>query len=175
MNYSGAVEFIRIVFPLAAMLGLVYLMLKNFREKEDKQFLLALQKEVKKQSFPVRLQAYERLVLLAERLEPAALFSRLNPDARDAGQIKMMMLMSIHQEFEHNLAQQIYISNPVWNQFIKAKEQLTDILQKVNATVPNSASTQEFAKALFAQLEKTPPTDLLIAKNALKEEIARFL
>ncbi len=175
MNYSAVFEILRITIPLLAVLGLVYMMLKNFQENENKKFLLELQKDTKKQSFPMRLQAYERLVLLAERLEPAALFSRLNLDAETAGQIQMMMLVSVQQEFEHNLAQQIYVSSPVWAQFVKAKEQLISIIQKTGKQVPKDASTQEFAKALFAQLEKTPPTDLLIAKSALKEEIANFL
>ncbi len=175
MNYSALFEILRITIPLLAVLGLVYMMLKNFQENENKKFLLALQKDTKKQSFPMRLQAYERLVLLAERLEPAAQFSRLSLDAETSAQIQMMMLVSVQQEFEHNLAQQIYVSAPVWAQFVKAKEQLIGIIQKAGNQVSKNASTQEFAKALFAQLEKTPPTDLLIAKSALKEEVANFL
>ncbi len=175
MNYSAVLDILRIAIPLLAVLGLVYMMLKNFQENENKKFLLELQKDTKKQSFPMRLQAYERLVLLAERLEPAAQFSRLSLEAETSAQIQMMMLVSVQQEFEHNLAQQIYISTPVWAQFVKAKEQLISIIQKTGTQVPKDASTQEFAKALFAQLEKTPPTDLLIAKSALKEEIANFL
>ncbi|HHB78013.1 MAG TPA: hypothetical protein ENK85_02120 [Saprospiraceae bacterium] len=175
MNNSAVLTILQITIPLLAVLGLVYMMLKNFQEGESKKFLLALQKDTKKQSFPIRLQAYERLILLAERLEPAALFSRLNLEADNAGKLQLMMLVSIQQEFEHNLAQQIYVSAPVWAQFIKAKEQLVNIINTAGNQVAQDASTQDFAKALFAQLAETPPTDLLIAKSALKEEVAQFL
>lgn len=160
--------------PLLIMLGLVYMMLKHFQEKEDKKFLLELQKDVKKHSYPLRLQAYERLVLLAERIEPAAMFTRLDVDAANAGQIQMLMLLSLQQEFEHNLAQQLYVSSQAWAQLIKAKQQLMNIIQLAGSAVDKAAPTSAFAKSLFEQLEKTPPADLLIAKSALKEEVTKL-
>ncbi len=173
--FSAVVDIIKIAIPLLAVLGIVQMMLKNFQAKEDKNFLIGLQKETKKYSYPTRLQAYERLVLLAERLEPSSMFSRLTIEADTAGQVQMMMLVSIQKEFEHNLAQQIYVSAPVWNQFVKAKESLLHTINKVGNTIDKEDSTQAFAKALFAELEQNPPSDLLIAKSALKEEVANFL
>ena len=158
------------LIPMLAMLGLVYLMLKSFQSKENKALLLELQKTTKQQTLPLRLQAYERLVLLTERLEPAALFTRLSADAQSAGALEWQMLLAIKQEFEHNLSQQIYVSPAVWAQLVKAKQQLLDIVHQAAKKIPKDASPQDFGKALFSHLEQQPPRELLIAKSALREE-----
>jgi len=76
------------------------------------------------ESKALRLQAYERLILLCERLKLENLMLRLNANEMDATQLKNALLISIQKEFEHNLTQQIYVSGQLWQMLNLLKENL---------------------------------------------------
>jgi len=76
------------------------------------------------ESKALRLQAYERLILLCERLRLDSLMLRLNTSEMDANQLKNALIISIQKEFEHNLTQQIYVSGQLWDMLILLRDNL---------------------------------------------------
>src|ERR1035437_3704092 len=120
------------VVPGLLVLIAVYLMQNYFRKQENDRTDKLLKVEASKISLPVRLQAYERLTLLMERIAPAALVLRITRPGIGLFQLQQEMIQSVHEEFEHNLSQQIYVSADCWSLVKSAIEQT---IQQVNITV----------------------------------------
>lgn len=78
----------------------------------------------------MKLQAYERLILYLERIAPEALVGRLKTPESTAEVLKFAMVKTIQKEFEHNLSQQIYVSEEAWSFVVKAKDSLIALVHK---------------------------------------------
>lgn len=147
---------ILLVVPSLLVLFAVYMMLHNFLQlqQEKSQKILAL--ENRKIVLPVRLQAYERLALLMERIAPVALVLRISKPGMTVLQIQKEMVNSIHSEFEHNLSQQIYVSSDCWTMI---KSAIEETIRQVHSTAGQLTLDSDAAtfSALFMQnvLEQT--------------------
>jgi len=129
---NNLIELGELILPGSLVLAAVYLMQSHFwkldKERMDKSLIV----EARKITIPVRLQAYERLALLMERITPATIVLRLGRPGMELYQLQMEMIQNIHQEFEHNLSQQIYVSADCWSLVRAAVEQT---IQQINVTV----------------------------------------
>ena len=118
-------------------------------------YLLNQQRKVSKTggdsftSRPLQLQAYERLVMLAERISIPNLVSRANQPGLDARQMQILLLDSIKQEYEYNTTQQIYVSPVAWEAIRNLKEQNMLIINQVGSTLPPGASGLDMNKRLM--------------------------
>jgi hypothetical protein len=100
-------------------------------------------------SRPLQLQAYERLVMLAERIAIPNLVSRVNQPGLDAKQMQILLLENIKQEFEYNTTQQIYVSPTAWEAVKNLKDQNMLIINQVGVTLPPNASGLDMNKRLM--------------------------
>jgi len=105
---------------------------------------------------PLRLQAYERMALFLERIEPNQLVMRIHSGGLTVAEEQNLLLTSIRSEFEHNLSQQIYISTPVWNKISDAKDDIIDIINAVAANFPSDSESFPFAEALLTAAAEKP-------------------
>jgi hypothetical protein len=117
----------------------------------------------------MRLQAYERLAIFAERMHPSSMISRYYVKDSTAQDLQLSMVQGIRAEYEHNLSQQIYISHEVWENIKVVKEQMIAMLNRVGSTIPMGASSTDFIKDLteFVLMDEKelPLTDALRAIN----------
>jgi hypothetical protein len=97
----------------------------------------------------LRLQAYERLVLLTERIALPNLISRLSQPGLSALQMKIVLLENIKQEFDYNSTQQLYVSEIAWDSIRNLKEQNLALIHQVSASLPSEASGSELNKRLL--------------------------
>lgn len=104
----------------------------------------------------LRLQAYERLVLLAERVALPNLISRLNQPGITALEMKIILTENIKHEFEYNSTQQLYVSPVSWDAVRNLKEQNIMIINQVAATLPPTASAAELNKKILEILMAQP-------------------
>lgn len=100
-------------------------------------------------SIPLRLQAYERLVLLTERISLPNLISRLNQPGISAAEMKIILSENIKQEFEYNSTQQLYVSPLSWDAVRNLKEQNIMVVNQVAASLPLTASSGELNKKIL--------------------------
>jgi hypothetical protein len=98
---------------------------------------------------PLQLQAYERLVMLAERISIPNLVSRLNQPGLSAREMQLLLLESIKQECEYNATQQIYVSPVSWEAVKNLKDQNMLIINQVAASLPPEASSIDLNKMLL--------------------------
>ncbi|MBC7495414.1 MAG: hypothetical protein H7221_10435 [Flavobacterium sp.] len=132
-----------------------------------------LMQQSQQQALPLRLQAYERLSLFLERISPANLLIRISPLNDDKNQYENLLINMIDQEFEHNLTQQIYVTNEAWTIIRTAKNATIQIIRKTNMSerVTNADKLRE--AILNDLLENQPPSS--VALNYIKNEVAAFL
>jgi hypothetical protein len=98
---------------------------------------------------PLQLQAYERLVMLAERIALPNLVSRLNVSGASAREMHALLLESIKQEYEYNATQQIYVSPVAWEAVKNLKDQNMLIVNQVATSLPPEASSTDLNRALL--------------------------
>lgn len=135
-------------------------------EEGRRRFLL--HKEAQKDALPIRLQAYERMTLFLERITPSKLLIRISPLSKDKDAYETLLIRSIEDEFDHNLTQQIYLSDECWN-IIRAAKNAT--IQLIRKSAMNSDSADKLREAVLNQLlEKQPPSNAALA--FIKNEVS---
>ena len=128
-------EILKYTFPALLMLLLTYLMLSNFLDNEENRRQFLLKKEVRKNALPIRLQAFERLTLFLERITPNSLLVRIPASNLTVQEYQSLLLKAIRDEFEHNLSQQIYISEEAWHMVVTAKSATVSIINKLASEI----------------------------------------
>ncbi|MGP1363008.1 MAG: hypothetical protein ACTTKZ_04910 [Bacteroides sp.] len=129
----------------------------------------------RKLTLPIRLQAYERLTLLMERISPENLLIRCEMGDYSAKEYEMALLADIRQEWEHNLSQQIYVSNEVWQQVRQAKGNVSKMVSMCGEKVHPASPANELSKMILAMLLELNTHPTSVALVALRSEASRLL
>ncbi len=169
MNETDILDFLYAILP-AIVVGLVsFYFFRTFSKNEEQRRRFIMLREKQKTALPIRLQAYERLALLLERVSPGKLLFRVKPTSEDADMYANLLIANIEQEFEHNLAQQIYVSNECWDYVKTAKNATITLIRKAagKEAVNNSDDLRQII--LKSLMEKQPPTDA--ALSYIKKEV----
>ncbi|MFT5103733.1 MAG: hypothetical protein ACI86C_001393 [Candidatus Latescibacterota bacterium] len=115
----------------AIVVGLVaYYFFKGHTANEEGRRRYLIQKEAQNKIIPMRLQAYERVTLLLERIDPNKLLIRVKPYSKEVDEYENLLIRNIEQEFEHNIAQQIYLSQECWNLINAAKNATIHVIRQ---------------------------------------------
>lgn len=131
MNTTKIIELVSYTLP-AIITGLVALyFFKLYTTNEDRRRVYLLRKEKQNVALPLRLQAYERMALFLERITPTNLLVRISPTGNDKPAYFKKLLGTVEQEFEHNLAQQVYVTSDCWNTIVTAKNSTLNMLRDV--------------------------------------------
>ncbi|MBE7170564.1 MAG: hypothetical protein INR73_08235 [Williamsia sp.] len=127
-------------------------------------------------ALPLRLQAYERLVLLTERIALPNLISRIGQQDLTAKDMQLLLTQTIRQEYEHNISQQIYVSKEAWEAVSNLKEQNMLIINQVASFLPPDASGTQLNKSLLDVLIQNPQASLHnIVAEALSYEAKQWM
>jgi hypothetical protein len=149
---------------------IVYLFLKRQSQKEQVNLEVELKKQRQEFFLPNRVDAYERAILLMERLHPNSLVMRLNNPSLSAKIMHAEFLKTIREEFDHNITQQLFISPIAWKLLRDSKEELVKLINLAASQVQENATAIELSAKIFelvAQLEKLPSE---VATEFLKKE-----
>lgn len=158
------------VIPSLIVAVTAFVLAKYFVENDQKKRLLELKFRSKELVTPIRLQAYERMAMFLERIEPNQLLFRVsNPDLT-AYQMQTILLATIRSEYEHNLSQQVYISPEVWEAIKNAKEKVVNVINIASGHLDDKAMSTDLAGAVLAAVADTSPTAAAMEK--LKNDIA---
>lgn len=163
-----------IIIPALVVSATTYFLMMNLMNDRKKDRFLTLQKEIQDKVLPVRLQAYERVVLMLERMHPGSLIFRVSASNQTASELHVALLTNIRDEFEHNLSQQVYISTFVWDQVVAAKEALIKQINSAALKIDEQATANELAQAVFQETVESGVSSLDDARNVLKQEIQKL-
>lgn len=110
---------------------IAYFFFKTHTDNEEGRRRYLLHSESQKHMLPLRLQAYERITLFLERMSPHSLLLRVKPTNTNVDAYENDLIRNIDQEFEHNLTQQIYLSNECWNVVQTSKNATIQTIRKI--------------------------------------------
>jgi hypothetical protein len=164
---------IAIAILIASVLAYIFWL----QRKQAKQSLINNAKpEGSQAATQLRLQAYERLILLADRIALPNLISRCNQPGLNVREMQNLLVQTIRQEFDHNITQQIYVSPESWDAIRNLKEQNLLIINQVASFLPGTASGQDLNKSLLEMVMQNPKASLHhIVADALAFEAKKVL
>lgn len=160
-----------LILPAGAIFATTYLFLKKQGEREIRHLQIELRKERQNFFLPSRVEAYQRAVLLMERISPNSLVMRLHNPGLPAKVFQANLLQAIREEYDHNVAQQLFVSPAGWEMVRNSKEETIKIIHIAgNQMNELSMSTDLAAKIMEISAEVgTLPTDITI--EFLKKEL----
>ncbi|MFV8344498.1 MULTISPECIES: hypothetical protein [Flavobacterium] len=172
MDTTKIIELLSYTLP-AIVTGLVaYYFFDLHTKNEEGRRRYLLNKEAQKNALPLRLQAYERMSLYMERINPTKLLIRIAPISNDKNDYENLIITQIEQEFEHNLTQQIYMSDECWTIIVTAKNATIQMIRKANMSdrVDNADKLREVL--LSDLMEKQSPSNAALAY--IKNEVGQL-
>ncbi len=118
-------QILLVVIPALIVFATAYLLLRKLTDNQIRAQMLKQQQEQVQAILPIRLQAYERLSLFCERVSVPNLLMRTPTSGMKTSQYKLSLLVAVQQEFEHNVTQQVYISDNLWQIIQVARDDLS--------------------------------------------------
>ncbi|HSH53378.1 MAG TPA: hypothetical protein VK982_16745 [Bacteroidales bacterium] len=167
-------EILKYILPAIIVLLASWLVLKQMIKNDQGRRNYEMISKNKQIVMPVRLQAYERLTLLLERISPESLLMRLNKPDMGAKQLQTEILNAIRSEFDHNVSQQIYISSQAWGLIKNAKSTIVQIVNSCYAKVKPNSSAFELSKMILEELMKQEKSPVSLALEYLKTEARKL-
>ena len=113
--YETVFDLLKYIIPLVVVFGFIYFILNNYLEENFKLRSLDLKLTNQNSITPVRMQAYERIVVYLERITPSSMVMRIHKPGMSARLLHVELLKTVRGEYDHNIAQQIYMSNASWD------------------------------------------------------------
>ena len=133
--------------------------------------MLELKKTRQAHILPLRLQAYERMILFIERINPANMLVRLHVSENSASEMHHLIISEIRIEFQHNIAQQLYTSNQTWMIVKRLKEDTIALINSAAKSLPDNASSLELNKTILIHLSNLDENPYDTALAMIKQDI----
>lgn len=163
-----------IVLPAAIVTLTAYYLLKKLLDSQERKQIINHKTETVKEILPLRLQAYERIILMLERIRPGSLVFRVSYENLDASGFQAKLLENIRDEFEHNLSQQVYISGESWQKVVMAREETVKLINNAASQLKTDAMGNDLARTLFEKTAEYGTPAVEEARNFLKKEVQQL-
>jgi uncharacterized membrane protein YraQ (UPF0718 family) len=170
MDSDKIIELLFSVLPAVVVGAIAFYFFQQHIENEERRRRFLLKKDLQKEVFPLRLQAYERMVLFLERISPSKLLIRTNPTSSNKESYESLLIANIEQEFEHNLSQQIYVTDECWQIIIAAKNATIQLIRKSNMSEKTDSADKLREVILTELMDKQAPS--ATALSYIKKEVS---
>jgi len=172
---SILLELLKYTIPALVVFLTVYVMLRQYFSFEARAKELDFKAGHRNITLPLRLQAYERLTVLCERISLPNLILRIRTNSMTASDLQVALQVAIQQELDHNVSQQTYVSPELWQIISLAKNDAINSLNHVAQQMPDNASGLDYSRELFKFLDTKGGTGLDKALLAIKKEVSLIL
>lgn len=164
------IDVFKFLLPAVVVFLVSYFTLKKMLDNHYEQRLLEFRQQNRKSMLPAKIQAYERLTIYLERINPSNLLVRTSQPTAPATVFRGTLINAINDEYNHNLAQQLYVSPQSWQVIKAVKEEMIRIINESLAKLDSNATGVDLSKAILEEIlrREEVPTDKAI--NFLKKE-----
>jgi hypothetical protein len=161
---ADILEILKFTIPSLLVVGMAYLMMKHFFDREIKTKYDEITAMNRKEYTPMRIQAYERAVLYLERIDPNNLIMRVHAPGMTARALHAELMKAIRDEYTHNMVQQLYITHAGWKALKQAKEESIKIINMAMNSMKENATSIDLSTVIFEIMAKLDriPTDRAI-------------
>ena len=173
MKFDQIIQLLSFTIPSIITGAVAYYFFLTYTKSEEKKLRLAMLKSNQKQALPIKLQAYERMTLFLERINPSSLIIRVNSINNDKNAYSVSLINSIEQEFEHNIAQQIYISEKCWSVIVASKNATIHIIKKT--ADDTSITTAQALRESILKIILNNSSPSTAALSFLKDEVSSII
>ena len=149
MEITALLDILKYTLPALIVFLTAYFLLTRYMRKDAIEKTIELKMRRDKEITILRLQAYERLALFLERINPAAVVYRVRTPDMIANELQYALVKNIREEYEHNLSQQVYISSDAWNLIVAAKDEMIKTINLIGNQMPSEATSGQLINALF--------------------------
>jgi hypothetical protein len=146
-------------------------LIRNDQDKRRQELILQNSRTIT----PIKLQAYERIVLFLERISLESLIVRTNSPGMSAAQLHSALLNNIRSEFEHNLSQQIYMTQQAWEVLKNARSNTIKIINTEFEKAAENSNSLDLSRKLLERLMEIEKEPTRIAIEYIKNEVARIM
>lgn len=169
------IDILKIILPAMLVLLTAYLLLNKMLVNEDSRRNIKLKSKVAVKTIQFRLQAYERLALLLERTTPNSLI--LNTISSDMNCIDLQkeLMSNIRKEFSHNVSQQVYVSDELWDAIKIVQESLLKLVISCSAQFPPTNIASDLAEKIITVYSSAEQTPTDYAMTMLKDEVRQLI
>lgn len=167
-------EILKIVLPALLVLITAYLLIDKLLRNDEKRRNFELRKGNAATITPIRLRAYERLMLVLERTTPSQMVLQAIKPGMTNLELQQQLLHTVREEFGHNFSQQIYVSNELWSAMVSTRESLTQLINISSSQLSANNNATELAERIIQLFAKSEQTPTETAKDLLKKEIRTF-
>jgi len=172
MNSERIIDLVLYAIP-ALITGIIaYYFFKEHTKNEDGRRRFLLHKDMQVNAMPLRLQAYERMALFLERITPNKLLVRIVPTSSNKEDYEALLIATIEQEYEHNLSQQIYLSDQCWGIISAAKNATIQLIRKASLLEKTDTANKLREVVLTEMMDRRAPSDA--ALSYIKQEVSEM-
>ena len=165
---------LKIIIPALLVFLTAYFVLKQFLDNESNKRAMEIRRDNNKTAMPLRLQAYERMTLFLERLNPNNMIVRAHRSGMTARDLQSALLGEIRAEYEHNLTQQLYVSKRAWDVVRSVKEETINMINNATMGLPAQATGMDLSRVILEHLAKQEQNPFDIAVAIMKSEIQKL-
>ncbi len=165
------IDILKIMLPAGLVFAAAYLIIKRFLDNDQKRREHEIKKNNQAALAPLRLQAYERIALFLERIAPDNLLLRTSIPGLPAKEFQHLLLNEIRNEYNHNVSQQIFMSEGVWDLVKGAKEDLILTINESISELDEQATSLDLSKKIMEKSMNKPSDAIAFALSELKKEI----
>jgi len=164
-------DIMKFVIPALLVFIIAYTMIGKFLGQQMDKMKLEYRMQMKNDLIPIKLQAYERIVLFLERISLQYLIKTHNTKDISATALKSLMIAVVNQEYNHNLSQQIYVSSQAWTMVKIVKEEVIAIINVAYGNLKEGASGVDLSKLIVERLMETEEEPTQKGIDFLKREV----
>ncbi|MGJ3235643.1 hypothetical protein [Marivirga sp.] len=164
-------DLIKIIIPAGIVLYAMFLTVKTMLQKQNEAKIIEIKAKNKEIVLPIRLQAYERMSLFLERISPDQIIKRVQKNDMNVAELQYMLLNEIREEFNHNLSQQVYMSDEAWKIIKNAKEELIMVVNQSAKELDPEAKSIELVKKIYEESLDKKIDSIEYGLSFLKNEI----
>ena len=167
---QGAIDFLVYLAPSLLVFGTSYFLVKRFLDNEQKMKYVELKRVMDSSLLPLRLQAYERIVLYLERISPNNLLSRVYEPGMNVAVFHKELLLTIKSEYEHNITQQVYVTNAGWAIVRSSRDELVKLINLSFGQCNPANPGVELSKIIFQTMMESEEYPIQNAIDQIKNE-----
>jgi len=164
-------DILKLTIAGAGVVWIAFYLFKPYLDKQSQLQILELKRSAGNQTLPLRLQAYERVVLFIERINPANMLIRLNVGSLSAAELHIIVVNEIRNEFQHNITQQIYVSSRVWAVLKRVKEDTLSLVNNAVKALPENSTGMELSKTVLIHLSQLEDDPYEVAVNLVRQDL----
>lgn len=167
-------EVLKYTVPAGFVLGAVGLVMREQRQRAESKDRYGILQKTFAEMVPLRLQAYERAIIFLERIRPESLVIRADGSGKTAKEFHRQMIMEVREEYEHNIAQQLYIKGDSWVELVRAKEHVLSLINSTAGRTPPKSSGVDLARNILQEMTRQETAPIYTAIQTLKTDIQQM-